>query len=396
MNSTWLTRKIAELPIDIIDGDRSKRYPKRSEFQDSGIPFLNSTNIDNGRLDLGQLNFISPEKYAQIKKGRLRPMDIIMTTRGSIGKVVLFNDPQYTQGLINAQMLVIRADGEVIDQEFLFFYLCSDIFQKLVSNFASGSAQPQIPIRDLQDIPVVYPSLPTQRKIAAILSAYDDLIENNTRRIALLERMAQLLYREWFVRFRFPGHASVRMVASALGEIPEGWEVVKLGDVIELAYGKGLRRKDRIQGAYPVYGSSGIIDYHNEPLVEGPGIIVGRKGNVGSVFWSDAGFYPIDTVFYVVTNVNLRYVFYNLQAQNFLSTDTAVPGLSRNQAYLQPFLLPEEAMMQKFEYFVKPIFDQAHNLTERNEVLRRTRDLLLPRLISGEVDVAELAIGGLE
>jgi len=99
--------------------------------------------------------------------------------------------------------------------------------------------------------------------------------------------MARLLYREWFVHFRFPGHEQVAMVDSPLGPIPEGWEMRQLGDVIELAYGKGLRKSDRIPGTYPVYGSSGVVDYHNESLVEGPGIIVGRKGNVGTVFWSD-------------------------------------------------------------------------------------------------------------
>jgi type I restriction enzyme S subunit len=181
-------------------------------------------------------------------------------------------------------------------------------------------------------------------------------------------------------------------VDSELGPIPADWKVVKLGEVIELAYGKGLRKKDRIHGMVPVYGSSGIIDWHNEPLVEGPGIVVGRKGNVGSVFWSDVGFCPIDTVFYVVTDVNLRYVFYNLQDQNFLSTDTAVPGLNRNQAYLLPFVIPEKNIIQNFERFVEPVFDQVRNLNERNTLLRRARDLLLPRLISGEVDVSDLDI----
>ncbi|MEA3345848.1 MAG: hypothetical protein U9Q78_06355 [Chloroflexota bacterium] len=162
--------------------------------------------------------------------------------------------------------------------------------------------------------------------------------------------------------------------------------------MIELAYGKGLRKKDRIPGPYPVYGSSGVIDCHNEPIVEGPGIVVGRKGNVGSVFWSDEGFCPIDTVFCVKTDVNLRYVYYNLQHQNFLSTDTAVPGLNRNQAYLLPFLLPDRDVLQEFETFVEVLFDQTRNLNVRNGNLHRIRDLLLPRLVSGEVDGSELEI----
>ena len=213
-----------------------------------------------------------------------------------------------------------------------------------------AGAVPGLNRNALHLLPVFIPQLPTQRKIAAILSAYDDLIENNTRRIAILEEMAQSLYREWFVHFRFPGHEKKRLVESELGLIPEGWEVVKLGDVIELAYGKALKADTRVVGDIPVYGSSGIVGYHNEELIKGPGIIVGRKGNVGSVFWSDTDFFPIDTVFYVRSKVSLHYVFYNLSAQHFINNDAAVPGLNRNQAYSLPFLVPSG---ESFRHFFK-------------------------------------------
>ena len=204
--------------------------------------------------------------------------------------------------------------------------------------------------------------------------------------------MAQRLYRDWFVNFHFPGHEKVRLVDSSLGKIPEGWEVAKLGDVIELAYGKGLKASERIPGEVPVYGSGGIVGFHNESLVTGAGIIVGRKGNVGSVNWSDVDFFPIDTVFYVKTKLPMYYVFYNLQTQNFINTDAAVPGLSRNSAYLLSFIVPGKNALQKFEEMIQPIFAQIRNLKSRDENLRQTRDLLLPRLISGELDVSELAI----
>jgi len=236
------------------------------------------------------------------------------------------------------------------------------------------------------------PPLPTQRKIAAILSAYDDLIENNRRRIEILEEMAQALYREWFVEFRFPGHESVPMVDSPLGKIPEGWEVRKLEAAVELAYGKGLRKQDRVAGTFPVYGSSGVVDYHNEPLVHGPGVIVGRKGNVGSVFWCDSGFYPIDTVFYAVTDLPLRYVFFSLQRMNFINNDAAVPGLSRRQAYSLPFVVPSASLLDRFECLAAPLVSLQRVLAETNRSLGDARDLLLPRLISGELDVSDLDI----
>ena len=225
------TKKIKHLPIKIIDGDRSSRYPKRSEFREKGVLFLNTTNIVQNRLDITEANFVSPEKFNEIKKGRLQRFDIVMTARGSIGKVALF-DCNPPEGLINAQMLILRADGEGIDQRFLFYQICSDNFQTKLKNFASGSAQPQIPIIDLQEIEIAVPDFSTQCKIAAVLSAYDDLIENNTRRIEILEEMASAIYREWFVEFRFPGHEQVPMVESELGLIPQGWEVKQLGEIV--------------------------------------------------------------------------------------------------------------------------------------------------------------------
>ena len=275
-----------------------------------------------------------------------------------------------------------------IDLRFLYYMLSGSRLSALNSDAAVPGLNRNVAHREVFSIP----SHPIQRKIAAILSAYDDLIENNRRRIEILEETAQLIYREWFVHFRFPGHESVRMVDSPLGPIPEGWEVHNLGDVIELAYGKGLRKSDRVPGPYPVYGSSGVIGRHRKSLVTGPGIVVGRKGNVGSVFWSHDDFYPIDTVFYVVTDVCLHYIFYNLRRQNFINTDAAVPGLKRSQAYLLPFLLPDKQLLERFERITDPVFMHTRDLRMVNATLRRTRDLLLPRLISGQIDVSDLDI----
>ncbi|TRZ52626.1 restriction endonuclease subunit S, partial [bacterium] len=205
----WALLPLHKLPIQIVDGDRSAKYPKRDDFQTEGVVFLNSTNIVGNRLSLSECNRIPEEKYEAIRKGRTRHLDIVMTTRGSIGKVALVKQRILHRGLINAQMLLIRADAKTVDPTFLFYVTCSDRFQGELRNFASGSAQPQIPITDLRQVSVPVPPLPTQRKIATILSAYDDLIENNLWRIKILE-MAQNLYCEWFVKFRFPGHQHAR------------------------------------------------------------------------------------------------------------------------------------------------------------------------------------------
>ncbi len=291
----------------------------------------------------------------------------------------------------NQDLKALQCDSKV-DLKFLFYWLQGNAYEILGIADEAAHGTKRLQTDRLQNLPLYLPPLPIQRKIASILSAYDRLIENNTRRIKILEEMARSLYREWFVNFRFPGHEQVKMVDSELGLIPEGWEVKKLKDIVELAYGKSLTANKRIPGRVPVYGSAGVVGYHNKILVNAPGIIVGRKGNVGSVFWSDDDFFPIDTVFYIQTEICLHYVYYNLQSQNFINNDAAVPGLNRNQAYLLPFLLPDAKILKQFQQFIDAIFKQTRNLKTKNINLRRTRDLLLPKLISGEIDVENLDI----
>jgi type I restriction enzyme S subunit len=236
----------------------------------------------------------------------------------------------------------------------------------------------------LNALEVPLPPLPVQRRIAGILSAYDELMENSQRRIWILEAVARTLYREWFVNFRFPGHEKVPLVESTLGRIPKGWEVKKLGDILELKYGKALKREERRDGEFPVYGSSGIVGTHERSLVKGPGIIVGRKGNVGSVFWSDEDFFVIDTAYFVTSSAPLRFLFYDLQTKNFINNDAAVPGLSRHQAYSLETIVPPLELLMGFCELADDFELQASTLRRQIQNLRLTRDLLLPQLVSGQ------------
>lgn len=235
------------------------------------------------------------------------------------------------------------------------------------------------------------PPLPVQRRIAAILSAYDDMVENSRQRIQILETMARALYREWFFYFRFPGHLTSTLVASRLGDIPKDWEVKKLGEVLELKYGKALKKEDRRDGEFPVFGSSGIVGHHDAGLVKGPGIIVGRKGNVGSIYWSDEDFYVIDTAYFVTSSLPLRFLFYDLQTKHFINSDAAVPGLSRHQAYALDTLVPPPDLLKRFCTVADDFEHHAATLRRQVQNLRRTRDLLLPRLLSGQIALNDTA-----
>ena len=247
----------------------------------------------------------------------------------------------------------------------------------------SGTAQPSLNRNFVYGLNVRFPKPEKQKRIANILSAYDDLIENNRRRVTLLEGAAREIYREWFVRLRFPGHADRK----AIDGLPAGWERTALRNIGQLMYGKALKAGDRVQGEYPVYGSSGIVGTHEKAHVPGPGIIIGRKGNVGSVYWSDEDFWPIDTVYFLEPSAVTLHFYYALQNVDFINTDVAVPGLNRNFAYSREFLVPSDQARDVFDNIAKPLHDQISLLRKENEKLSLARDLLLPRLMDGRIQV---------
>lgn len=334
---------------------------------------------------------------------KVRGPGVIIGRKGSLG-TVFYSDGNYWPH--DTTLWIKNFHGN--HPRFAYYFLQTMGFERL----DAGASNPSLNRNHIHTIPVLWPPLPIQQRIAGILSAYDELIENSQRRIRILEAMARALYREWFVHFRFPGHDQPAgqpvgtaegcpegvsamdganqnhpRIASPLGEIPQGWEVKKLGDVIDLNYGKALKKEDRRDGEYPVFGSSGIVGTHDTALVKGPGIIVGRKGNVGSVFWCDVDFFVIDTAYFVTSSLPLRFLFYVLPTLNFINSDAAVPGLSRNQAYTLELLVPPVALLEKFCELAGTFERQAAILQRQIQNLRRTRDLLLPRLLSGQVDV---------
>jgi type I restriction enzyme S subunit len=324
----------------------------------------------------------------KLQKFVLNDGDILLAmtgaTAGKVGKV-------RTKRPILLNQRVAKIAPVKADHGFIWSVVSSQEYQEKFFYLADGAAQPNMSGGQIEGLEIPCPPLPIQRRIAGILSAYDELIENSQRRIRLLEEMARALYREWFVHFRFPGHESVPRLPSALGDIPQGWEVKKLSDILELNYGKALKKEDRREGEFPVFGSSGQVGSHEKSLVNGPGIIVGRKGNVGSVFWCDEDFYVIDTAYFVTSALPLRFLFYVLPTLNFINSDAAVPGLSRNQAYTLEVAVPPAALLTKFCELAESFERQASTLQRQIQNLRRTRDLLLPRLLSGQVALEEAA-----
>lgn len=221
---------------EIIDGDRGKNYPKQDEFYSQGYClFLNTGNVTKEGLVFEENQFITKEKDEALRKGKLKRGDIVYTTRGTVGNAGYYNsNVPYENVRINSGMVILRANGEIVDARFLYQILKSEYYRPYFKQYCTGSAQPQLPIKNFSQIYLNVPDIKTQHRIADILSVYDNLIENNQKQIKLLEEAAQRLYKEWFVDLRFPEHENTKIVDG----VPEGWNEKTLSQVADVIMGQ--------------------------------------------------------------------------------------------------------------------------------------------------------------
>ena len=353
--------------------------------------------------------YVSDQDKARLSRYTLLEGDIVFSRVGSVDRRALVR--QAEEGwLFSGRCLRVRPDPSKIDPAYLSYYFGLPAFKEYIRSIAVGATMPSLNTRILSDVPILYPPLPEQRAIANILGTLDDKIELNRRMNEILEEMARAIFKDWFVDFgptraKMEGHelylpAEVwdlfpdRLVGSEVGEIPEGWGVKELGEIVELAYGKALRSADRKEGFVPVHGSNGQVGWHDQKLVDGPGIVVGRKGNPGIVTWVHGDFFPIDTTFYVVPKDDVEvtpFLFFVLNGQSLpsISADSAVPGLNRNLAYMNRQLVPDRMVVNGFNSYAVDIFLRYRHLEEESRALAAQRDALLSKLVSGELRVKE-------
>lgn len=281
---------------------------------------------------------------------------------------------------LGQRMVLLRPDRERVEPRYLLYALQSDLVQKEIrANEGTGSTVSNLRIPILESLPIPTPSLHAQRSIAHILGALDDKIELNRRVSETLEAMARWLFKDWFL-------ANLADRPTDHRQQPH-----TLPNVLTLQYGKGLRKVDRRAGSIPVFGSGGVFDYHDKALIDGPSIIVGRKGTVGSLYWVDGPSYPGDTVFYVESDYPLTYCYYLLQTLGLdkLNTDAAVPGLNRNNAYRLEVPIAPRSRIDDFDVVVAPMRERMRAGASESKTLAALRDTLLPKLISGELRIKD-------
>lgn len=400
--TSWTTDSLDNCLEALLD--YRGKSPTKSE---SGIPVLSAKVVKTAGLLRPIEQTIAPDYYPKwMTRGYPRPGDVVMTTEAPLGEVIQL-DEETASFALGQRLVCLRGKSGKLDNTFLRYLLTSPGQQEVLANRATGTTVLGISQKTLRSMPISFPEFSEQQRIGYLLASLDDKIELNRQMNETLEAMVRALFRDWFVDF---GPTRAKMAGAepyfspdiwslfpnrldGTGK-PEGWGKRRVDQLLELAYGKALKATDRQSGNIPVYGSGGVIGKHSDALVDGPSIVVGRKGTVGSLYWEDRPFFPIDTVFYVRPFVPLTFCFYALEQMglNQMNTDAAVPGLNRNNVYRLEVAWPGETLVRKFDEFTSTARARIRHNMEESHTLVRTRDLLLPCLMSGELSVLETTI----
>ncbi len=375
----------------------SRRHP---EYWDGEIPWIGIRDAtDNHGRTLDRTYQTVTQAGIDNSSARVLPAGTVCLSRtASVGYVVVMGRPMAT-----SQDFVNWVCSEKIDSRFLKYLLVSEHDSML--RFASGTTHQTIYYPEAKGFHVCLPPLRDQRAIADVLGALDEKIEVIRRMNETLEALARTLFKSWFVDFD-PVRANAEVRASILpeslgdlfpdsfhdsdlGKIPKGWKTAQLGELLNLKRGYDLPSTQRRRGRVPVVSSSGISGTHTEAKVLAPGIVTGRYGTIGRVFFVREDFWPLNTTLYVqdFKGLDAHYAFYLLQRVDFAkySDKGAVPGINRNQLHEERLVDPPAAIRERFGKSAGVWLDQQSNNARQAATLVQLRDTLLPRLISGKL-----------
>jgi type I restriction enzyme S subunit len=341
-----------------------------------------------------------------------------------VGNVAII--PKNLKVCLGQRTVLIRPNKNKVEPNYLVYLLLGDKIQGKILSVSNGATVHHLNMKDIRNLELPeLPSLPTQRKIAGILSAYDRLIENNTRRIEILEEMARSIYREWFVKFRFPGHEQVKMVDSELGLIPEGWEVKTIGDACLVGDGAHAKIKRQTSGVLYLtcknLKEGGLdlskVDYISEEdynkyfrdnskaltKLKADDVIFSIIGTIGEPYLvKPKDYFGISSSVAILRRnksvLSTNYLYYWVKSHIFQNALYGIKGgvaqgyVSLEMIKSLPLYYPELSLQNQFDVHASSILSLIEVLTQKNANLRKTRDLLLPKLISGEIDVENLDI----
>jgi type I restriction enzyme S subunit len=414
--SDWPVVTVAEVCDQIIDC-----VNKTAPTVTGPTPFrmIRTTNVRGGWVDTQNVKYVDEEVFRiWTRRGEPRAGDVILTREAPLGEVGMLRSSEPV--FLGQRLVMYRADPSQLDNRFLLYSMLDAFVQSQISALGSGATVEHMRVPDCERLRLRLPPLSTQQTIASVLSAYDGLIENNQQRIGLLEEMAQAIYREWFVSFRFPGHEKSSLVESALGYIPEDWRIVTLDDVCQRitdgAHSSPPSRSRGLPMASVKDMTSRRLDLSKCRLISETDfrdlVTQDCRPRIGDVLVAKDGSY-LKHVFEVIEDQEVvilssiallrpnellrpRILAFHLRQPEIKARLTGyVSGVAIPRIVLKDFkvfslALPPRDLQEQFEGLVEPLVKEALLLEQENINLRITRDLLLPRLISGELAVSHL------
>lgn len=386
-----------------------KRLPKGAFVQESPTqhPYLRVVDFREDGINRETIQYITPEVQHHVRRYIVQKDDIYISIAGTIGRVGIIPEDLNGANLTENAAKITGLRSEICPR-YLTYFLRSELGQARIANRTGGTSQPKLALFRIETIDFPTPPLPIQTRIADILSAYDDLIENNKRRMQLLEESARQLYREWFVRLRFPGHEHTKIVNG----LPEGWEKPSAFDCINIM--SGGTPKTTVPGYWdgeiPFYTPKDAVDgiwvtdCERRITEEGLNKCNSRLYRKGTVFISARG--TVGKLNIAQCSMAMSQSCYGLEGRNGISDFFLYSAMKAGVEELKqqavgavfdaiivdtfkriPFLLPTASIREAFEDSITPAFHQIENLTLQNQKLRAARDLLLPKLMNGEIAV---------
>ena len=406
----------------------------QEDYVEDGTPIITVEHLGENRIVHQDLPRVSEEDKQRLAKYSLRTGDIVFSRVGSVDRRAIVREAE-NGWLFSGRCLRVRPNPEKLDPLWLSYFFGLSAFKQYIRGIAVGATMPSINTKILSDVPIYFPRLDQQRHTAKLLASLDDKIEINRRINQTLEAMAQAIFKSWFVDFdpvkakiaaieqgEDPLRAAMRAISgktdteldqlppddyhqlattadlfpdamqdSELGEIPEGWSSGKLDDLLILQRGFDLPTANRESGDYPIIAASGPSGTHNVHMVKGPGVVTGRSGVLGKVFLELKDFWPLNTTLWVkkFTGASPCYAFEALKLLDFsaFNAGSAVPTLNRNHIHSLPHMVPTGDCIAAYEVLAMRLHKSVQKNKEQMQVLASLRDILLPKLLSGELQL---------
>lgn len=391
----WKTTTLGNIASNIQTGPFGSQL-HQSDYSEIGTPVVMPKDLINGQITESSIARVDDSHVVRLSKHQIENGDIIYSRRGDVGRCAYATKKE--QGwLCGTGCLRVTIDNTKAVSKYVFYQLQKQETIGWVENHAVGSTMLNLNTSILSSVPICVPELLVQERIVNILSAYDDLIENNQKQIKLLEEAAQRLYKEWFVDLRFPGYEHTPIVDG----VPEGWEKGQISDIVN--YHDSIRRplsameRMNYKGKYKYYGAAGILDYVKDYLFDGKYLLFGEDGTViqndgTPVLQYVNGKFWVNNHAHVLTGKNLfstelLYLMFKNTKVNDVVTGVAQPKISQARLSRKKIIIPSEDIVSQFQVMIENYFDKIICLETQIENAQEARDRLLPKLMSGEMEV---------